>query len=261
MMKPVLVLVLITVASLAVSAGCAQVNRESIYQVSTIGALMQGVYEGSVKCGELPAHGNVGLGTFEALDGELVMLDGRVYQVKLDGTAREVPADIKTSFAAVTFLDVDKSVTVDKPLDLNQLQAYLDSLMPTANLFYAIRIDGVFPYMKTRSVPAQSKPYPPLAEAVKNQKVTEFSNVEGTMIGFRCPPYAEGVNVPGYHFHFLDKDRKMGGHVLDCRITGGTIKIDYTPGFEMVLPESDAFYRVNLGQDAAEGLQQVEKGK
>ncbi len=260
-MKSVFILMLAAVTSLALLTGCVQVNRESVYQVSTIGALMQGVYEGSVKCGDLPSHGDVGLGTFEALDGEMVMLDGRVYQVKLDGTAIEVSPDIKTPFAAVTFLDVDKTVAVDKPLDLNQLQAYLDGLMPSANLFYAVRIDGIFPFMKTRSVPAQSKPYPPLAEAGKKQQVTEFTDVEGTVIGFRCPEYADGVNVPGYHFHFLDKDRKKGGHVLDCRIANGTIIIDYTAGFEMVLPESTAFYRVNLGQGQPEGLQQVEKGK
>ena len=168
---------------------------------------------------------------------------------------------MKTSFAAVTFLDVDKLVTVDKSMDINQLQAYLDGLMPSANLFYAIRIDGRFSYVRTRSVPAQTRPYPPLTEAVKKQQVSEFKDVEGTMIGFRCPPFADGVNVPGYHFHFLNKDRTRGGHVLDCRTDGCRVTVDYTHDFELVLPEREAFYRVNLGGDAAQGLQQVEKGK
>jgi len=252
------------IASLISAAGCSpaiQVDRDTIFQTSTIGALMKGIYEGQMTVGELRPYGDFGLGTFEALDGEMVELDGRFYQVKLDGSVYAVPDSIKTPFAAVTFFDNDKAVGLDRQLDLNGLQSYMDTLLPGVNLFYAVRIDGKFSYMKTRSVPAQVIPYPPLTAAVKDQQVLEFRDVEGTMIGFRCPPYIEGVNVPGYHFHFLDKDRKQGGHVLDCTTSNVTIVVDKTAAMIMELPDTPDFNMLNLGQGQPEGLKQVEQGK
>jgi len=249
---------------LAVTAGCSpaiQVDRDILYQASTIGALMKGIYEGQMTVGELRPYGDFGLGTFEALDGEMVELDGKFYQVKLDGSVYAVPDSIKTPFAAVTFFDNDKAVNLDSQLDLNGLQSFMDTLLPGINLFYAVKIDGKFSYMKTRSVPAQVKPYPLLTDAIKDQQIKEFKDVEGTMIGFRCPPYIEGVNVPGYHFHFLDKDRKQGGHVLDCTTSGVTIVVDKTAAMIMELPDTPDFNMLNLGQGQPEGLKQVEQGK
>ena len=250
--------------SLTSVAGCSpavQLDRDTIFQTSTIGALMKGIYDGQMTVGELRRYGDFGLGTFDALDGEMVELDGKFYQIKADGSVYAVPDSIKTPFAAVTFFDNDKAVNLDTKLDLNGLQTYIDTLLPGVNLFYAVKIDGKFSYMKTRSIPAQVKPYPLLADAVKEQQVFEFKDVEGTIIGFRCPPYIEGVNVPGYHFHFLDKDRKKGGHVLDCTTSGVTIVVDKTAGMLMELPDTPAFNRLNLGAGAPEGLKQVEQGK
>jgi len=245
-------------------AGCnpaIQADRDILYQASTIGALMKGIYEGQVTLGELRPYGDFGLGTFEALDGEMVELDGKFYQVKLDGSVHAVADSVKTPFAAVTFFDNDKAVNLERQVDLNGLQSFIDTLLPGVNLFYAVRIDGKFSYMKTRSVPAQIQPYPLLTDAIKGQQVLEFKDVEGTMIGFRCPPYIEGVNVPGYHFHFLDKDRKQGGHVLECTTYDVKIVVDKTAGMIMALPDTPGFNALNFGAGSVEGLKQVEQGK
>jgi acetolactate decarboxylase len=264
MNKHRLIAAVLLIASLISVAGCSpamQVDRDTIFQTSTIGALMKGIYEGQMTVGELRPYGDFGLGTFEALDGEMVELDGKFYQVKLDGSVYAVPDSIKTPFAAVTFFDNDKAVDLDRQLDLNGLQSFMDTLLPGVNLFYAVKIDGKFSYMKTRSVPPQVKPYPLLTDAIKDQQVLAFRDVEGTMIGFRCPPYIEGVNVPGYHFHFLDKVRKRGGHVLDCTTSNVTIVFDKTAGMIMELPDTTDFNMLNLGQGQPEGLKQVEQGK
>ncbi len=264
MNRYLLLIAVISLSCLAVTAGCSpamQVDRDTLFQTSTIGALMKGVYEGQMTLGDLRHYGDFGLGTLEALDGEMVELDGKFYQVKLDGSVRPVPDTIKTPFAAVTFFDNDKAVNLDRQVDLNGLQSYIDTLLPGVNLFYAVRIDGKFSYMKTRSVPAQVIPYPLLTDAVKGQQVLEFRDVEGTMIGFRCPPYIEGVNVPGYHFHFLDKDRKQGGHVLECTTSDVKIVIDNTASMIMALPDTPGFNKLNLGKGEPEGLKQVEQGK
>ena len=92
---------------------------------------------------------------------------------------------------------------------------------PPKTCFYAVMIQGEFSYVKTRSVPAQEKPYPPLAEVTKNQPTFEFTDVTGTMVGFRCPPYVTGINVPGYHLHFLTDDRTAGGHLLEFTVAPG----------------------------------------
>jgi len=247
-----------------VAVGCRQapqIDREILYQVSSISALMEGVYEDSMALGDLRKYGDFGLGTFEALDGEMVELDGKFYQVKLDGTVAAVPDRLKTPFAAVTFFDNDKSYTLDRPVDLTGLQTYIDSLLPSRNLFYAVRVDGVFSNIKTSSVRAQSVPHLTLTEATESQQVSEFLDVEGTMIGFICPPYVDGVNVPGYHFHFLDKERKRGGHVLACTTSDVRITIDKTAGLIMALPETASFYKADLDNAVSEELKQVEQGK
>ncbi|MHB8085873.1 MAG: acetolactate decarboxylase [Dehalococcoidia bacterium] len=257
----VLLLALITVAALAGCRPAIQADRDTLFQVSTISALMQGVYDGGMTLGELRPYGDFGVGTFKDLDGEMLFLDGKFYRAQLDGSIIGVPDDTITPFAEVTFLDHDVTLSPDKAMSLSDLQAYIDSQLPSLNLFYAIEVQGKFSYMKTRSVPIQKQPYPTLTEAVKNQQVTESRDIEGTMIGFRCPPYIDGVNVPGYHFHFIDKDLKKGGHVLDCQTSDIKVVIDNTANFIMELPGNKHFYQVNLGQTDQQGLNQVEKGK
>ena len=250
MKKSVTVILASALIIIAALEGCRpaiQADRDTLFQVSTISALMQGVYDGGMTLGELRPYGDFGIGTF--------------YRAQLDGSIINVPDDTRTPFAEVTFLDNDVIVSPDKSMNLGQMQAYIDSLLPSLNLFYAIKVEGQFSYMKTRSVPAQSQPYPTLTEAVKNQQVTESHDIEGTMIGFRCPPYIDGVNIPGYHLHFIDKDLKKGGHVLDCQTSDIKIIIDNTANFIMELPGNKHFYQVNLGQSDQQGLNQVEKGK
>ena len=252
-------LILIILTTL-VAAGCSpeiRTDRDTLFQTSTISALMKGVYDGNMTVGQLRPYGDFGLGTFQALNGEMLELDSIFYRANLDGSITVVPDDTITPFAVVTFLDNDKVISVNQQMDLNQLQSYVDGQLASQNLFYAVKIEGKFSYMKTRSVPEQTKPYPPLTEAVKHQQVTEFHDVEGTIIAFRCPPYVDGVNVPGYHCHFIDKARKMGGHVLDLQTTDVKITIDDTANFVMELPGTQGFYKVNLGTGAPAGLQQV----
>ena len=118
-----------------------------------------------------------------------------------DGKAYLVSGDMETPFASVTFFDADEQYTVPEGIDYAGLQKFLDETLPTENTFYAIKIDGTFSYMKTRSVPAQAKPYPPLVEVTKNQPVFEFTDVSGTVAGFRCPPSLP-ASTWRYHLHF-----------------------------------------------------------
>jgi len=235
-------------------------QRETLAQISTIDAILNGVYDGVMTFGSLKEYGDFGIGTFAGLDGEMVGFKGDFYQVKADGIAYPVSDSMETPFASVTFFEIDDEETLPKGINYEQLEGLLDGILPTANIFYAIKIEGTFSYMKTRSVPGQEKPYPPLVEVTKNQPIFEFNDVEGTIVGFRCPAYVAGVNVPGYHLHFLTKDRDRGGHILEFKVEEAVALVDYTSEFLMILPGSDSdFYEVDLTQSKQEELEKVEK--
>lgn len=237
-------------------------DRDTIFQVSAFSALMQGVYDGEITVGQLKHYGDTGIGTFQDLDGEMIVIDGNVYRACVDGSLETVSNDTTVPFATVTFLDNDKVVSLNEVNDIEGLRSYLDGLLPTENMFYAFRIDGKFSYIKTRSIPVQQKPFPTLLEAVnRGQQIREFNDVEGSIVGFRCPPYVEGVNVPGYHLHFIDKERTSGGHLLDCRISAVTVIVDSTANMIMQLPDNDAFGGVDLSEGDPQGVKQVEQGK
>lgn len=228
------IILLVVTLCVSVSFGIHGKN-DVLFQLSTISELKKGAYDGGTTFKQIKEHGDFGLGTFNKLDGEMIGLDGKFYQIKADGIAYDVSDSTKTPFAVVKFFKADKTLSVDKVMDHDQLIKYLDKVLPAKNLFYAIKIKGNFKYIKTRSVPKQKKPYPPLAEVIKNQPIFEFHNIRGTIVGFWFPQYMKELNVPAYHFHFITKDLKAGGHLLDCQIKNVKIEIDYANEFYMVL--------------------------
>ena len=252
---------------LALSAGCSggaagepALQDETLMQVSTIDALLDGVYDGTMTYGELAEYGDFGLGTFDKLDGEMLAFDGKFYQVKMDGVAYEVPDDMTTPFAAVTFFEADKTFALPHGIDMADFETYLDNALDNLNAFYAIRIDGTFTYMKTRSVPAQEKPYPPLTEVTAHQAVFEFESVTGTIVGFRCPAYVEGLNAVGYHLHFLTDAADAGGHVLAFTVDEATVTVDVIRDFFMVLPDAGSdFYGLDFTGSKEADLAKAEK--
>ncbi|KLK87364.1 alpha-acetolactate decarboxylase [Methanoculleus sediminis] len=233
-------------------------DRDTLFQVSTIDALLQGTYDGSMTFDELARHGDFGIGCGDRLDGELIGVDGEWYLIRVDGRAYPVAGNATTPFAVATFFDSDMTVPIDAPMNLTALESRVQAELPSKNLFYAIRVDGTFPHLVTRSVPAQEKPYPRLADVTANQTVFTFENVTGTAVGFWTPALAKGVNVPGYHLHFITGDRTAGGHVLDMVLAEGTVQVDTTTNFTMALPASGDFWTVDLSGDLSGDLEQVE---
>lgn len=219
--------------------GCSHLkdNNDILFQTSTIHSLLEGDYDGFTTFEDLKKNGDFGLGTLNDLDGEMIGLDGKFFQIKADGIANPVPDSEKTPFAVVTFFEPDKTLLLNKSLDCKHLEEYLDDLLQSKSVLYAIRIQGSFKYIKTRSVPRQNKPYPRLLEVLKSQPTFEFNIVDGTIVGFWFPTYMEGLNVPGYHFHFITKDKKAGGHILECQIENVSIEIDYSSKFFLSLPK------------------------
>jgi len=248
-----------TLALLLIITGCATAPKDTLMQVSTIDALLAGAYDGQMTLKQLKEYGDLGLGTFDALEGEMIVIDGKIYQARVDGAVYEMPKDATTPFAAVVNFDADQAALLQGPMSDDALQAQIDKLAPNKNLFLAIRADGIFPTMKVRSVPKQKKPYPPLAEVVTHQAVFEYTNVTGTVLGFRCPAFVKGINVPDYHLHFISKDRKIGGHILDLTLKNVALQLDACNQLQLVLTDQEHFGNLDLSQDRSHELEKVEK--
>ena len=207
------------------------------YQVSTIGALKKGLYHGYIPFRDLKNKGDFGIGTVDGLDGEMVALGGEFFQIRTDGKAYAIPDTATTPFAVVVFFNPQVSAQIKNAESLKALQGAVERMIPCKELPYAVKVTGTFSLAHVRSVPRQKEPYPDLGTALKHQVEFDLRKVRGTLVGFRFPQDFEGVNVPGYHFHFITDDKHAGGHVLDC--SGDDLKLELTPAgrLSMELPE------------------------
>jgi len=135
---------------------------------------------------------------------------------------------------------------------------WLNSLLPSANIFYAIRIEGCFSRVRVRSVPRQEN-YRPLAEVAKDQPVFEYLDTEGTLVGFYTPSFMGSLSVPGLHLHFLSADRTTGGHLLECCPNGVTVGIQFLTTLELGLPMSFDYLTCDFQRDIEKDLESAEK--
>lgn len=238
----------------------AEREHHVLFQASTIGALLDGAYEGDLSFAELAEHGDLGLGTLNALDGEMIALDGAFYRADVEGKVWEVPPGERTPFAVVTSFEPTIDLRLGGPFDHDQLLAALEGVIPPGTASCAIRLDGRFESVRARSVPRQSPPYRPLTEVVAEQHVFELFDVEGTMLGFRFPDYAEGIEVGGYHLHFIDARRRRGGHVLGSRSAGLRARLDPSAELRIELPPAIDLADPGVAASTHAAIDAVERG-
>lgn len=236
-----------------------QKSAAEVYQTSTMAALLDGIYDGDVTIAELLTHGDFGLGTFNRLDGEMVVLDGVCHHLRSDGSASVASPTNRTPFAAVTWFRPDTTIGVPGPASRNDIIGLIDQVIKTTNLIQAIRIDGTFSHVKTRTVERQTPPYPPLTRATAGEPITEFHHVAGTLAGYRTPDYEQGISVAGYHLHFINQPRTHGGHSLDFALDQGEIAISTSSELHLSLPRTEAFGKANMSMaNVAQQIHQTE---
>ncbi len=237
-------------------------DDDEVYQFSTISALLEGVYDGDVTVADILRHGDFGLGTFNHLDGEMVILDGVCYRLRADGSATRAALTDRTPFAAVTRFHSDFEIDIQARTKGAEVTGAIDRQIKSSNLIYAIRITGLFSELHTRTVMEQEKPYPTLTQATEGQAETRFSDVTGVLVGFRTPEFQQGISVAGYHLHFLNSDRTSGGHVLDFTLEQGLVAVSGASQLHLSLPTSGAFLDAKLsGPDLAERIIKAEGPK
>lgn len=239
-------------------ADALQVDHGTLFQISTTGALVEGIYDGVVSVATLKEHGDFGLGTFADLNGEMVALDGRVFQARSDGTVIEVPDDALVPFAVMTHFQAERTAVIEPCPSFATLEAKLDAMRDSANIFFACRVDGVFDGVKIR-IACKAAPDTKLVDATAHQAEFEYANVEGSLVGFWTPHYARTVNVPGYHLHFLSKDRRIAGHLLDCRAKSLRVQLQHEADFRIAVPETAHFLKADLTRDGSADLEKAER--
>jgi len=229
-----------------------------LFQASTIGALLDGAYDGDVSFAELAEHGDLGLGTLNGLDGEMIALDGRFHRADVDGAVREVAAGARTPFAVVVPFEPTIDIGLDTAMAKQELLSEVDRCVPAETVAFALRVDGFFERVRARSVPRQQPPYRPLAEAIAEQHVFELSAQEGTLVGFRFPDYSQGIEAAGYHLHFISADRTRGGHVLDFASRSARVRVDPSANLHVELPAGVELAAPDLSAATHDALARVE---
>ncbi|MEJ2500789.1 MAG: acetolactate decarboxylase [Campylobacterales bacterium] len=233
-------------------------SKRPLYLCAPVNALVEGIYEENIPLSEIKRHGDFGLGTFDDLDGEMVMAEGTIYQITADGEARAVSEARHTPFAVVTFFEPTFTETFDETMEYEAFLARLDALLPSPNIFYAFRITGRFAQLRARSVPRQHN-YRPLSEAAHEQHEFVFDGAQGSLYGFFTPAFMASLNVPGLHLHFLDQERRRGGHLLSCRPENVTVEVQMIHRLELSLPMTHDYLTRNFERDTEADLEDAEK--
>ena len=207
-----------------------------LFQTSTIEALLGGAFDGDVSLAEILQHGDLGLGTLNGLDGELIVIDGEAWRANAECELVHAPGGSRTPYAVVVPFSPAPPVALSGPLSYADLGQAVEHRLEDLSSPTAIRIDGRFDHVRVRSVPKQSRPYPPLADALAQQRVSDLHAASGTMVGFGFPDALDGIEMIGWHLHFASDDRIRGGHVLDFRLEHGVAHVDDAAELKVELP-------------------------
>lgn len=235
------------------------IEQHTIFQVSTITAIAKGLFQGCASIEDLKNHGDFGLGTFENLDGELIMIDGQAYCARAQGVTDKASDGDLVPFATTAHFRADSTTALNDVTTLSDLENRLDGIRPSENTFVAIRMDGLFQQMDLRAA-CKALPGEDLVAATKHQSEFSFQDIEGTLVGFWSPDHARTITLSGYHLHFISADRKTGGHVLGLKALDLVAGLHTESDLHVVIPETQAFLEANLKGDPTKALNIAEKG-
>lgn len=233
---------------------------KAVQQFSFVDALVAGLLDGAFAASRVRSAGDLGVGCGDALDGELVVLDGALYLCRGDGQVVAVGDDELLPFAEVVRFEPTDTVTLAGPLDEKSFERLIEELVPSDNLFYAMRVEGVFERMTVREAVRQQKPYRGLADAVKQQHENTVDSTRGMLVGFKGPDVFQGLSVADFHLHYLDAAHSFGGHVLDFTLASGTLQIEAYASFTVHLPEVRSYLDAELDDIDADAAIRAAEG-
>lgn len=210
-------------------------HSDAIYQYSSKNGLLANNYIGDLSVKTIKEKGDFGLGTFNMVDGEMVISDGNVYQVTTKSKINNMHDEVLSPFVVTKFFSSDTTFLVRGGMSLDSLKTVLSNVLINKNTPVAVKIKAKFTSLKSRSVDKAQNLSTTLEEIVAKQTVFNFNDVDGKIIGFWYPEYFDGVNFTGFHLHSLLNDLSGGGHLLDCKLENAVVEIDYASGVEIEL--------------------------
>ncbi len=234
----------------------------SLYQHGTLAMLMGKQLQGTITAGELLKHGDTGMGTLTGLNGEVIILEGQVYQAQSDGQVNHITdLDTLLPFASIHFYKPTQTLPFDQ-VDFETLSDKLKSAQ-LQNIFSSIKFHADFSRMHIRIAPQQVPPFPSLLEVATNQPEFEVADISGTLMGYYAPEIFNGPTAAGWHLHFLSDDKSFAGHVLDFSAinVSGTLQIfdEFVQHFPI---ENAGFRGMSLDIDGLHaGIEASEGGK
>lgn len=236
---------------------------KTLIQASTLNALMLGNFDKTVSVKDFLHHADTGIGTYTGLDGEAIFEDGVAYKATADGKVSVMQPEDGVAFGTVA--KFDESVPEVELKNISDIETLKQALEPYVkddqNIFYMIKAKGVFKTMHVRSCFASEKPYPTLSEVAQDQREFHFENTRGDVIAVWCPKYVNGINLPGWHFHYLSGDKTQGGHILGLSADSLRVKIDKIERFDLTLPQNPEFAKRDLCEDLSAKTAAVEGAK
>ena len=220
--------------ALMLSCSNHKVQTDVLYQVNSFDILMQGNYDGNWLSDDVLENGDFGIGSFDRLNGEMVLVDGQMFRIHASGEAQQTDTGESACIATLCWFMEDFEFEVQN-LSIEELKQKIKTQLPDTTLFYAIRIEGEFEAITTRSIYPQEKPYRPLPEVLAEEVRRESADVTGTGVGFLAPSHVQGAVWKGFHFHFLSDDHSFGGHIINFVIRNAVVKIDILNQLNLIL--------------------------
>ncbi len=240
-------LVIVFIICMLIFTGCSTTTpspiimrrQNTVYQIATTHSLLSKIYNSNITCDTLLRYGDFGAGLFNELDGEMIILDDKLYQFKTNGIAyTPEPEEIKTPFATVCKFHADKTIDIKEHIIYSDFKKMIDSIAQSDDRIYAIKINGTFTNLQLRAISKQEKPYPPIKYITQSEEIFTIPYIKGTILGFRNPEYTKGMLVAGFYLHFISEDRKHGGHVVDFKTVSATCNLDFIDQVNIFLPNT-----------------------
>jgi acetolactate decarboxylase len=224
---------------------------DTFYQYSIWFGFVNKVFDGDLKVKDLKKRGDVGLGSFDFLDGELVMLDGIPYRVRENGEITIGQDDDEVVYADAAFFSKKEVFSITHNIHFQDLPLLLDKKKRTPHYFYIYKIHGSFKHIKLGGLPRVERPFNEgLDVLIPRRPVFEAENISGTLVGFYCPDYIGHINAKGHHFHFISDDKKLGGHVMGFESSNTLeVQVDVKTKYQFDLPVSEDFETVDLTKE------------
>lgn len=200
-------------------------ETNKLFQVSTLSEFQNKGYDGQISLKTMLAYGDTGFGTYHKLNGEMIVLNGVAYRARGDCSIEVADLSDTTPFATLGVLNKNDGRVLEINGDMLRLIQILDRTIGHTENPVLATISGLFKIIEIHGVWPQEKPYEELDKIVSDQSILVQEKISGCLVGVFCPESARGMNVVGWHFHFLSEDKKIGGHVND--LIAGYLNIEF----------------------------------